>query len=235
MKGHMLFLRNPLYITLTMSLGFCANDFSCIISGSKNPTLWKFFFRQIWIFDLRDTRKTGISQHTRLKIMKRETILTCTIHSRCFFQTLSKSGVRPLLTKFATNFFLNEPNWIAIFLNAHPFTLSALPGGKLKCNDTSFHNKSFSESGTISSGRSETLFLFQSLYFMGTDSLTRYPNWFTNVVLIWPGASGSPVASLISVMVVHPTIFLLEPRFRLGFVDPDAWKNRKFIKRVASN
>jgi hypothetical protein len=27
----------------------------------------------------------------------------------------------------------------------------------------------------------------------------------------------------------------LEPRFRLGFVDPDAWKNHKFIKRVASN
>jgi len=27
------------------------------------------------------------------------------------------------------------------------------------------------------------------------------------------------------VMVVHPTIFLLEPRFRLDFVDPDAWKN----------
>ena len=63
------------------------------------------------------------------------------------------------------------------------------------------------------------------MYFMGTLSVTRYPNWFTNVVLILPGASGSPVALSISVMVVDPTIFLLEPRFRLGSVDPDAWNN----------
>jgi hypothetical protein len=93
----------------------------------------------------------------------------------------SQFGVQLFLIKSLVNFFLKFWNWVAIFTRVQPLTrFASMPSGSAKCFSTSFHNWSFTESGTTYGLLG---FPFHSLYLMGMLSLTIAPHWDTNLSL----------------------------------------------------